>query len=163
MNENFFAKIVNDVLKHEGGYVNDPDDPGGETNFGISKRSYPNEDIRSLTPERAKSIYYRDFWLKSKCNLIPDIDVAAKVFDLSVNLGVSGAIKTLQRALRCFEFHLEEDGIPGPKTAAAVAAADPKGLLCAIKSEAAGQYRMMCALNSGLKKFLPGWLNRAYS
>ncbi|MBI5843910.1 MAG: hypothetical protein HZB23_04475 [Deltaproteobacteria bacterium] len=48
-------------MAHEGGYVNDPADPGGETRFGISRRAYPNEDIKALTRERAAEIYYRDY------------------------------------------------------------------------------------------------------
>ena len=50
------------VLENEGGYVNDPADPGGETKYGISKRSYPALDIKNLTVEQATAIYLRDFW-----------------------------------------------------------------------------------------------------
>uniref|UniRef100_UPI0039E582BF glycosyl hydrolase 108 family protein n=1 Tax=Klebsiella pneumoniae TaxID=573 RepID=UPI0039E582BF len=57
-----FDDLIGRVLGHEGGYVNDPRDPGGETQFGISKRAYPNVDIKGLTRETAISIYKRDFW-----------------------------------------------------------------------------------------------------
>ncbi len=56
-----FAVALEKVLAHENGYVNDPDDPGGETKFGISKRSYANLNIKDLTREQAAEIYYRDF------------------------------------------------------------------------------------------------------
>ena len=56
-----FSEIIPIVLRHEGGYVNDPLDKGGETNYGISKRSYPHLDIHSLTLADAKTIYKRDF------------------------------------------------------------------------------------------------------
>ena len=59
-----FDKAMNFVGLMEGGYVNDPIDKGGETKYGISKRSYPNLDIKNLTKEQAREIYYKDFWLK---------------------------------------------------------------------------------------------------
>ena len=68
-----FDDIIEIVLEHEGGYVNDPDDPGGETNFGIAKRSHPDVDIANLTKEDAKIIYYQDYWMKiefHKCQMI---------------------------------------------------------------------------------------------
>ena len=54
-----FNEIIEKVLEHEGGYVNDPHDAGGETNYGIAKRWYPNVDIKNLTKEQAKKIYKR--------------------------------------------------------------------------------------------------------
>jgi len=56
-----FEQIINDVLEHEGGYVNDPLDKGGETNFGIAKRWYPDLDIKALTKNDAVNIYYNDY------------------------------------------------------------------------------------------------------
>ena len=58
-----FVTAVTQALIDEGGYVNDPADPGGETNMGISKRSYPHEDIKNLTRDRAIDLYYRDYWV----------------------------------------------------------------------------------------------------
>ena len=62
-----FDEIIEVVLHHEGGYVNDPKDPGGETNYGISKRAYPDVDIKNLTEDGAKDIYRRDYWEKYRC------------------------------------------------------------------------------------------------
>lgn len=85
---------INFVLKAEGGYVNDPHDPGGETNFGISKRSYPHLNIKALTVDDAKTIYHRDFWLPNGCeNLAAGMDLL--VFDTAVNMG-SGAAQRLR-------------------------------------------------------------------
>lgn len=82
------------VLKFEGGYVNDPDDPGGETKYGISKRSYPNVDIRNLTPELAGTIYQNDYWGPAGCaHLTPGMAVV--VFDSAVNVGVRRAVEWL--------------------------------------------------------------------
>jgi len=79
------------VYLDEGGYVNDKTDRGGETNYGISKRAYPNLDIRSLTPELAGTIYKNDYWTPAGCDLLPP-DMALIVFDTAVNCGVSRAV-----------------------------------------------------------------------
>lgn len=83
-----FNYCVEQILKHEGGYVNDPRDPGGETNFGISKRAYPNLDIKSLTKEVAIEIYRRDYWNRID-KTFPELNLL--VFDAAVNQGVSAA------------------------------------------------------------------------
>ena len=78
------------LIAREGGYVNDPADPGGETRWGISKRAYPNEDIKNLTLERAKELYTRDYWLKAGCDQLPS-PLNLVVLDSAANLGVSRA------------------------------------------------------------------------
>lgn len=105
-----FLRAVTRVLSEEGGYVNDPRDPGGETNFGISKRAYPAVDIKALTPEKATEIYYRDYWLAASCDKLPP-NVAGAVFDSAVNQGVGRAVKLLQLAVG-----VPADGQVGPKT-----------------------------------------------
>ena len=67
-----FDEIIDVVLEHEGGYVNDPTDTGGETKYGISKRAYPDEDIKELTVERAKELYKKDYWDRFKVESFPD-------------------------------------------------------------------------------------------
>lgn len=89
MDENF-QKAVEFVLKHEGGYVCDPFDPGGETNWGISKRAHPNVDIKNLTREGAIAIYKVAYWDKMKCNDHP-WPIDAILFDTAVNQGPSFA------------------------------------------------------------------------
>src|ERR1044072_8557468 len=91
-----FKSAVEIILAHEGGYSFDPRDPGGETNFGISKRQYPNLNIKDLTRERAKAIYFSDYWNKVRGDSLP-FGVALVAFDYAVNAGVSTAIKALQR------------------------------------------------------------------
>ncbi len=105
-----FAKL----LGHEGGYVRNAADPGGETNFGISKRAYPMEDIAGMTVERAKQIYLRDYWGPAGCDTVPD-PIKFDLFDLAVHSGVKTAIKTLQRAV-----FATPDGVLGPMTLAGV-------------------------------------------
>lgn len=105
-----FDQAFERLLGHEGGYVNNPADPGGETNFGVSKRSYPAEDIKGMTLARAKAIYRRDFWEQSGCDTLPK-RIRFLMFDAGVNSGPKVAIKLLQRAVGEVE-----DGILGPKT-----------------------------------------------
>jgi lysozyme family protein len=107
-----FAKLIG----HEGGYVNNPADPGGETKYGISKRSYPHLAIASLTKYDASVIYHRDFWNAAHCDSLPD-EVRFDVFDGAVNSGVSQSAKWLQGAVGAVQ-----DGSIGPKTIAAARA-----------------------------------------
>jgi lysozyme family protein len=163
LNDEKFKKAIERVLEFEGGYVNDPSDAGGETKYGISKRSYPNLDIRNLSLEGAKLLYYRDFWEPQLYRDFESVELAAKVFDLAVNLGASKAHLLLQRALRSVGNPVNEDGILGKITLAAVNAANSRELLAALKSEAAGYYRCIVAKNSSQNKFINGWLRRAYT
>ena len=92
-NVNDFRKAMEFVALHEwgnrkdGGYTNNPVDPGGETKYGISKRAHPNEDIKNLTPERALAIYDEEYWTKAGCDSIP-FPLNVVVFDSAVNCGV---------------------------------------------------------------------------
>ncbi|MGE5552814.1 MAG: glycoside hydrolase family 108 protein [Betaproteobacteria bacterium] len=158
-----FRRAVEIVLAHEGGYVNDPADPGGETKYGISKRSYPSLDIRNLTRDQAIAIYRRDWWDRLRLGEIQDPDLAAKVLDLAVNVGAVTGIMLLQRALTAAGHRVTVDGVMGPATLAAANAADPRVILAALRSEAAGHYRVLIARNAGLKRFEQGWLKRAYA
>lgn len=85
-----FEQAVEIVLKHEGGYSNDPLDKGKETNFGISKNAYPNEDIKNMTIERAKEIYLIDYWHKCSLDKMPPED-RLMFFDCAVNQGPARA------------------------------------------------------------------------
>jgi lysozyme family protein len=158
-----FERAIKRVLEFEGGYSNDSKDAGGETKYGISKRSYPNLDIRNLTVDGAKLIYYRDFWEPQLYGDFESVELAEKVFDLAVNVGSSKAHLLLQRALRAVGNPVKEDGVLGKITLAAVNSADETALLAAIRSEAAGYYRSIVARNSSQNKFINGWLKRAYS
>ena len=110
-----FDDAFTKLIGHEGGYVSPErailnDDPGGETNYGISKRSYPGEDIAGMTLERAKQIYRRDFWGPAGCDAVPDA-VRFDLFDTAVNSGPRQAVRLLQRAVK-----ETDDGILGPLT-----------------------------------------------
>lgn len=158
-----FKLAIKGLLKHEGGYSHDPDDQGGKTKFGISKRSYPGEDIAALTKTDAIAIYERDWWVKYGYEKINSQLVADKVFDLSVNVGAKWAHRICQRALLAEGHKVVEDGMLGPVSFRAINRADSLALLAAIRSEAAGYYRMIAARRPTQRKYLRGWLNRAYS
>lgn len=102
-----FGIAIERVLSHEGGYVHNVRDPGGETQWGISKRSYPHVDIKALTRDDAKAIYYDDFWVP--CGQTLDDGVQFQVFDAAVNHGIQTAIRMLQRAVGA-----ADDGYWGP-------------------------------------------------
>lgn len=159
-----FDAAVEILLAHEGGLADDPADPGGITNFGISLRSYPElggAGIRALTPEQAKAIYRHDWWLRYGWNdLAPPLD--AKLLDIGVNIGADAVHRALQRALRANGVPVAEDGALGPATRSAIAQAEPKALLAAFRSEVAGHYRLIAALHPAEQRFLQGWLARAY-
>jgi lysozyme family protein len=161
-----FQRAAERVLGDEGGYVDNPADPGGETKFGICKRDYPDLDIAALTREQAISIYYRDWWQRYGYADLPG-PIAVKLLDLAVNIGPGHAGRCLQRALRACGRRMIDDGVVGPVTTAAARAANQVALLAALRSEAAGYYRTLAALDRGRgadgdREFLQGWLNRAY-
>ena len=109
-----FDTAFEKLIGHEGGYSNDPHDPGGETKFGISKRAYPALDIRNLTLADAKAIYKRDYWDRAQCDRLPP-ELAFDVFDAAVNSGIGQAIRWLQRAVG-----VADDGYVGPLTLGAL-------------------------------------------
>ena len=111
---NSFEPAIRALLDWEGGYVDHPDDPGGETKYGISKAAYPKLSIGKLSKDKAKKIYRRDYWTPAGCDELPaGLDLI--VFDGAVNCGVDQSIRILQSAVGA-----KEDGIMGPKTRAAV-------------------------------------------
>jgi lysozyme family protein len=120
-------------------------------------------DIKNLTRDQARQIYFIDFWLKGKYENINDENIALKLFDLAVNTGIPQANKLIQRALRSTGVSVTEDGIIGPVTLAAINNADGTDLLAALKSEAAGYYRLITNINPSQQAFINGWLQRAYS
>ncbi len=153
-----FERFIPIILKHEGGYVNDPDDYGQETRYGITKRRYPNLDIKNLTIHKAKEIYYNDFYLKLNLHHIKDDLLALHIFDMSVNAGKKNAILLLQSLLpRC-----SKDGSIGPETAKAYSyAIVTTDLVEAYKAKRI-EYYYKVSKRGNNKKFLAGWVNRVY-
>lgn len=117
-----YLTVFDRVIKSEGGYINDPQDPGGETKFGISKRQYPDLDIANLTREQAKAIYFNDYWMPLR--YLKHIAVQYQVFDAYVNHPSYVAIQFLQRAIGA-----ADDGIWGPRSQAAYDKTDLNDIL----------------------------------
>ena len=156
-----FLPALEFMLPHEGGYVLDSRDPGGETKYGISKKQYPNLDIEGLTKEQAGEIYKKDYWYPSHAASIESQRVANKHFDQCVNLGLKQAIKLLQRSCNDCGKVVVVDGEIGPVTLNAVNSLDGDSLVEAMKGAAIQFYQDLVARKPSLGVFLKGWENRA--
>lgn len=156
-----FEATIDVVLKKEGGYVCDPDDAGGETNFGISKRRYPGVDIKSLTCYEAVELYRRDFWNEDYTHIVSQ-PVATKLFELGVHCGVETGVRLVQQALRALgDPAVTVDGRFGPQTLQAVKLEQPRALLAAIRVEQCRHYLTIVGAKPEQKKFFLGWVSRA--
>lgn len=178
-----FEDAIQKTLQHEGRFVDDPDDPGGATNFGVSLRFVKGEldgtkvagvefdlngdgkvdveDIRNMTRDMAIAVYFKAFWDDRFEQLAAPL--AEKYFDLSVNMGKRQATKLVQRACKAAGKEVDVDGGLGPQTMGALKKADQTCVLAALRSEAAGFYRVLIAQKPVNKKYEKGWLKRAYS
>ena len=157
MYDRHFEMAVKRLLKLEGGHVNDPHDAGGETQFGISKRQFPQVDISGLTKDDAKAIYFVNWWRRYRYGEIDDLEVAAKVFDLSVNMGPGRAHRMLQRALNLAGERVSVDGMLGPETLFALNTHPvPEFVLALLKIEAVRYY---ASLEND--RYERGWVRRA--
>ena len=150
-----FDDIIEVVLHHEGGYVNDPKDPGGETNFGIAKSSHPDVDIKNLTEEGAKEIYKEHYWDRNKVEDLPE-NLRHIYFDMCVNQGRSRAVRIMQRAANAKGANLKVDGGMGPKTIAAMDGVE----LDRVRAYRIKYYADLVTRKPDLEKFYYGWFRR---
>jgi lysozyme family protein len=146
-----FSYCVAIVLEDEGGYVDDPNDPGGATNFGISQTAYPSLDIANLTEDQASQIYYDDYWVPFSCGNIP-IHLDLWFMTACVMSGGETATKILQQLVG-----VTADGIYGPHTAQAV-----QNFPAASYHEYLTLYTQHLMSLSDWSSFSKGWLNRLY-
>jgi len=174
--------IVSDILRREGGYVNDPQDPGGATNFGISLATLRRlgldvdkngqidaADVRALPKSEAIRIYKQDYYQKPKIDRLPEI-VQPGVFDMYVNAGGS-AISILQRLIGKFGFAVQVDAAIGPQTVTATGAAlqsAPDHFVDAYAIARRNYYYRLADQRPNLRKFARrrdggkgGWITRA--
>jgi lysozyme family protein len=149
------------VLKWEGGFVDDPDDPGGRTNKGVTQATYDahrkdkgldKADVKDIKDDEVGDIYFNRYWRASHAHELPE-KLAIAHLDAAVNLGVGRATKMLQEALG-----VEADGKFGPKTKEATAKADADAVLGKYLEARRKYYESIATGNK--KKFLKGWLNR---
>jgi len=163
---------INHILKSEGGYVNDANDHGGATNFGISDLrdgkadglidinldGIGDIDPNNLTRDQAIGIYYKDYWLKNQCDKMP-ASVALVVFDIAVNQGAAFARKNLQNIVGA-----KADGIIGKKTLAKLQQTPPRAVIHQLTKRRCSRYakNVRNSADHNQVKYLAGWLNRAF-
>ena len=177
-----FEPALQYVLLREGGIEENPNDPGGITNYGISLRTlketsqeqlrlygipvYVTADtIRDLTLQQVYAFYKGEFWDHAPFENIKNQDVTNYIFDACVNMGIAPGIKCAQRAYWAVIRNrntLSDDGILGDVTLEAINSTSSTFLLAAMRSERGGAYRLL-ALVKDDKSYLDGWLNRSYN
>jgi lysozyme family protein len=172
------------IFKHEGLFVNNPNDPGGATKYGISLRFLKSlkdidhdgflegdldhdgdvdlSDIKDMTMDQAANLYRVYFWDKYGYSRITDQILATKIFDLAVNMGSIQAHKLAQRACWALNGYkcINDDGLLGNISIALLNALKP---IAPIRSEADGFYRSLVVGKPAWQPNLNGWLARAYS
>jgi len=153
-----FEQSLEMLLKHEGGFVNHPKDPGGMTNLGVTKRvleeflgqEVSEEDMRGLTPETVAPLYKQNYWDRVKGDDLPSgVDWA--VFDWAVNSGTGRAAKALQRIVGA-----GVDGAIGPGTLRHVAAMEPVDIIEALHAARQEFYESLSTFDT----FGKGWTRR---
>ena len=153
-----WEKSFAEMIKSEGGFVNNPKDPGGATNWGVTKAVWESwvkrmvtvDDIKKLTQEDVKPLYYQNYWLPVKADQLPT-GVDFLVFSFGVNAGVGRATKVLQTSLGTVA-----DGQIGPNTMKKIQEADAKNLIEKFSNAKISFYKSL----STFATFGKGWLNR---
>jgi lysozyme family protein len=173
-----FAPALKALLVTEGGLVDDPKDPGGITNSGISLRflrelgaklgdidhdgDVDADDIRQMSADKAAPIYRSQWWDRYGYGQLVDQEVATKVLSEAVNLGPRVAHKLAQGAAGRCGCRCKIDGLWGPQTAQAVNDSG-KPFLPTYRGLLEAHYRLIVSLHPELRKFLNGWVKRARS
>lgn len=164
------SKIVPHILKWEGGFVDDTDDLGGATNKGVTHKTYklycrrkgypvPSvDDLKNLSDAEFAEILKMMYWDVCRADEIYSQSVANAIVDWAWNSGTSTAIKHVQRAV-C----VEDDGIIGPVTLAAINSRSPLPLFGAIQKSRIDYIERICKSRPANKKFYKGWMNRINS
>ena len=181
-----FERAIPIILEHEGGYADNPADPGGATKYGVSLRYLQSElagdsdhdgrldgdldgdgdvdadDIRALTVDRAITIYRSRWWDRYGYGRIDDDNAATKIFDVAVNMGAKRAHLLAQRAAySCGQIQLVDDGILGPLSVEAINTCWPTVFLHRLCTLQAQFYRNLAIRKPQMEVFLNGWLQRA--
>jgi lysozyme family protein len=161
MKENF-DKSFDLVICHEGGYVWDKDDPGGETNLGVTNAAWSeylnrivtHGEIKALTRDMVKPFYKKLYWDKVRGDELP-MGVDYMVFDFAVNSGITQSSKTIQRCVDAVP-----DGIIGIKTLESIKKRNPHVIASEFRKAKETFYKNLVDQKPHLKKFLNGWMNR---
>jgi lysozyme family protein len=156
-----FAQALPVILRAEGGYVDDPLDRGGATHYGVTTATYdawrrskglPVRPVRQIERGEVEAIYHEQYWVAGRCDALP-WPLSLAHFDACVNHGPRNAWRIMQRALR-----VQDDGVPGPRTFAALQAANPDALTWAWLEARTDFYLRIVGSNPPQQRFLRGWL-----
>ena len=164
-------EILKRLIKTEGGKIDDPDDRGGRTNFGVTQGTleyldYKKTDPFKLTQKEAIEIYYLTYWLPNRYDEIKCHDIAERILDIAVHTSAPRrsitANKMLQRAYNDFHNDLiTVDGIIGPETLGAVNSFSHQDrILKSLVIQQGSHYRAIVNNDPSQKKWFGGWLNR---
>jgi len=158
-----FERCLDEVLRHEGGYVDHKRDPGGATNLGVTLGTAKAHgldmdddgdvdkiDVRNLKPRDVRPVYRKSYWLKAGCDALP-AGVDLMVFDLAVNSGPARAVRFLQEAVG-----VTADGVVGPMTLGAARRLPPAELVLRLRNRRERFYRGLSTFDA----FGKGWLRR---
>jgi len=170
-----FIEAYESTMKAEGGYINDPDDPGGETYKGVSRKyhskwngwvtidllkqqpNFPkNLDEDGDLQKKIEGFYEVNYWDKLQGDSIEDQDVAESIFDFGVNGGTKTSAKLAQMSVQA-----KPDGVIGPKTLKKLNAEDKKTFLALFALAKIGRYVNICEKNSTSRKYFYGWIRRS--
>lgn len=175
-----YQEVITRVLKHEGGFTDHPNDPGGATKWGVSLRwlrqkedsdiidadldddgDIDVDDIKSVDREDATRLYYKNWWKQNNYDNYRK-PIGEKLFDMAINMGTQQAHELLQRALNTLGENLAEDGIiSGPNTQAALENYDPQVITDALCDEQLDFYQTLVEQDEKYRAFIDGWTNRA--
>ena len=171
--DNRFNYAVAVVLSHEGGLSNNKADKGGMTNFGISANFVLENHIcrtsimamdfvRFLTNDKAATLYKQYFWFKYNYNLLEDLQLATKIFDMAVNMGAHEAHTLLQRAINKMSYdQVLVDGVLGINTLHAANGLPETYLHEELRDMSKEFYISLVEITPSDKVFLEDWLKRA--
>lgn len=167
-----FNFALHKVLEAEGGFVDHKADRGGVTNYGITKATYTHflgraatdDDMKDMTVERAKEVYYALYWNPLNLEQVRDWRLACILFDQAVNRGPRVAVKKLQETLnkKIKGSDVTEDGILGPRTIHLINRTDPRELALWYVCTAQLDYARIVEFNQSQIVFLRGWLRRTH-
>jgi lysozyme family protein len=150
-----FKECLELVLKSEGGWVNNPKDPGGETNLGVTKAvweeyvGHPIKTMKDLTKDDVAPMYELKYWRPCYCEVLPrGLDFV--VFSMGVNAGTGRSVKLLQQSLGCVP-----DGVIGPRTRELISSSNGANLIAKFSETRREYYRSLAK-----PMFEKGWLNR---
>lgn len=152
------------------GYVNHPKDPGGETNWGITKKTAKawgwEGSMKDIPEPLVQRIYKKGYWEPCKCDKINNPQIATKLFDTAVNVGIRNAVKILQRSVNVWadkKYKLKVDGKIGQLTIISITKTPQNDLLREMSYQQNRYYDKITKLKPWLKAFIKGWRRRAWS